>query len=79
MHIVTFYEVGPNAEYRLPDDSTVHARQVFEIINNAGAVDLMLLSKRTTHGGAMELNKSLAYLQRIGAIERRTVQVADSE
>ncbi len=72
---LTFYEVAPTCSVRWPSDLTEHERQLFDVINNAGAIDLKLLTKRS-YGGQSLLNQSLRHLQDIGAIERRTVEVA---
>ncbi len=73
MSTIVFYEVSPDCPSQFPVNLTEHERQLFDAINNAGAIDLKLLSKRS-YGGQSLLNQSLQHLQNVGAIERRTVE-----
>jgi len=75
MSTITFYEVAPDCPSSFPDNLTEHERQLFDAINNAGAIDVALLNERS-YGGALLLSKSLRRLQDIGAIKRRNVEVA---
>ncbi len=75
MSTLVFYEVSPTCPSRFPDNLSEHERQLFDAINNAGAIDFKLISKRN-YGGQLLLNQSLNRLLSIGAIERRTVETA---
>jgi len=76
MNNIVFYEISSTCPSRLPDNLTEHERQLFDAINDAGAIDLKLLSKRN-YGGQLLLSQSLGRLQRIGAIERRTLETIE--
>ena len=76
MHTVTFYEIAPDCPSQLPSNLTEYERQLFDAINNAGAIDSKLLAKRSYVKTATH-STSLTHLQDIGAIEKRTVEVAD--